>query len=186
MNAKELRQLNSRYVRIILDGDSERYINANFDALLEYIGSCFPLEGRTSIGSAYVRIRKETDRLLQVSWRENWSLKTSKREIKSIRQSSYWLPEKRGQHYYIMIPYKIGFIFTAIVNIVSEISQKESIPSSLRNCIEATYGHSFYDRHIMVYDGEYRRHFYLEPQGNPAKLQDVFHAPTSVFNRPFR
>ena len=131
MNAKELRQLNSRYVRIILDGDSERYINANFDALLEYIGSRFPLEGRTSIGSAYVRIRKETDRLLQVSWRENWSLKTSKREIKSIRQSSYWLPEKRGQHYYIMIPYKIGFIFTAIVNIVSEISQKESIPSSL-------------------------------------------------------
>ena len=126
MNAKELRQLNSRYVRIILDGDSERYINANFDALLEYIGSRFPLEGRTSIGSAYVRIRKETDRLLQVSWRENWSLKTSKREIKSIRQSSYWLPEKRGQHYYIMIPYKIGFIFTAIVNIVSEISQKES------------------------------------------------------------
>lgn len=190
MTIRELQQLGFRYVRIIVDGEYRRYTNTNFDELLEYIGNYFPINNRTPIGSAYVKIRKETDKLLQVSWIYNWKLKTSKREISSIRMSKYWVPERQGEHYYIRIPYKIGFIFTAISNIVSEISKVEPIPSSLKNCVDSAYGLSFYSYHMAVYDKEYRAHFRHDAQrydyqDNPAKLNDVFHSPASVFDRIF-
>lgn len=190
MNIHELQQLDYRYVRITVNGEHKRYVNINFDELLEYIGNHFPINNRTPIGSAYVKIRKETDKLLQVSWSHNWKLKTSKREVSSIRRSKYWIPEKQGEHYYIRIPYKIGFIFTAIINIVSEIAKNEPIPTSLNNCINSTYGLSFYSYHIAAYDKEYRAHFRYDAQrydnrDNPAKLYDVFHSPTNTFDRIF-
>ena len=190
MTIRELQQLDFRYVRIILDGEHKRYVNSNFDELLEYIGDHYPISNRTPIGSAYVKIRKETDKLLHVSWAQNWKLKTSKREISSIRQSKYWILDDQGKHYYIRIPYKIGYIFTAIIHIVSEIAQVEPIPHALKQCINSAYGRSFYTHHIETYDREYRLQFRHDAQryddrDNPARLYDVFHAPNNVFDRTF-
>lgn len=190
MTIKELQKIDFRYVRIIADGAQKRYINTNFDELLEYIGNHFPVNNRTPIGSAYVRIRKETDKLLQVSWSHNWKLKTSKREISSIRRSNYWILDGQGGNYYLRIPYKIGFIFTAIINIVNEIKKSETIPDSLNNCIGSAYGCSFYNYHIEEYDRVYRMYLRINAQqfnfgNNPAKLYDVFHAPNNVFDRIF-
>lgn len=190
MTIQELQKIEYTYVRITENDTYTRYTNDNFDELLIFIGNHFPTIGRTPIGSAYVKIRKETDKLLHVSWPYNQKLKTSKREIISIRRSFYWLPTHKGEHYYTKIPYKIGFIFTAIVNIISEIAQKESIPASLNKYIGKTYSLSFYNHQIELYDIAYRRGFRTDAttpglQAYPVLLYDVFHAPASVFARKF-
>ena len=190
MNVQELQQINFKYVRIVVDGDCKRYINNNFDELLEYIGNHFPVNNRTPIGSAYVKIRQETDKLLRVTKIHNRKLKTSKREISSIRRSNFWLIEGQGKHYYIRIPYKIEFIFSAIIKIVSEISQNEPIPNSLKSCVNLTYGLSFYNYHMAAYDKEYRIHFRYDAQrydyrDNPARLYDVLHSPANIFDHIF-
>ena len=75
MEIKELRQIGFRYVRIRLDGQIDRYINADFTKLLNYIGEHYPMNNRNPIGCAYTIIRKETDKLLHVCGSCNRDLK---------------------------------------------------------------------------------------------------------------
>lgn len=190
MEIKELRQIGFRYVRIRLDGQNNRYENINFTNLLLFIGKHYPINDRNPIGCAYTVIRRRTDKLLHVSWNCNWKLKTSKKEISSIRFAKFWPIENTDNHYYIRIPYKISFIFTAIINIVSELSEQIPIPSSLDNCLGVAYGLSFYAFHMEQYDHMYRRQFrddakYSDSRKNPAKLYNDFHSPNNVFQQVF-
>lgn len=186
MNAKELSEINYHYVRIKINGDTVRYENINFTKLLRFIGENYPMNNRDPIGCAYKKIQKETDKLLNVSWTCNWKLKTSKREVSSIRLAKYWLLEGKKNHYYIRIPYKISFIFTAIINIVNELSKEKPIPSDLKDCVGVAYGASFYAFHMDLYDLMYKKQFKEDAQlsdakKNPAKLYNDFHSPSSVF-----
>lgn len=191
MNIKELSEINYRYVRIRLDGETVRYENANFTKLLQFIGENHPMNNRDPIGCAYKTIQRETDKLLRVSWRCNWKLKTSKKEVSSIRQAKYWLTEGKDNHYYIRIPYKISYIFTAIINIVNELSKEKPIPSELKDCIGIAYGASFYSFHLDQYDRMYKKQFkedakLSDAKRNPAKLYDEFHSPSNVFRYVFQ
>ena len=190
MDISELSQIHYTYVRIRLDNQKERYQNDNFTKLLEYIGKCYPIANRNAIGCAYKVIQKETNRLLHVSLKKNWDLRTSKKEISSIRQARYWIVEKTGRHYYLRIPYKISYIFTAICNIVREISPKTPIPIELRDCINHAYGYSFYAYYITNYDIMYRLKFRQDAlqygtRQNPAKLYNEFHSPGNIFDTIF-
>lgn len=190
MTIQELNQLDFRYVRIRLDGEIDRYENDNFTQLLKFIGEHYPINGRDAIGCAYTKIRKETDRLLHVSWGHNWKLKTSKNEVKSIRFSKYWILEDKKNHYYIRIPYKISYIFAAIIEIVAELEKENPIPPALHKCIDTAYGLSFYSLHIEEYENEYVHKFRQdatrsENKKNPARLHDEFKSPSSVFYRLF-
>ena len=190
MNIRDLNQLEFKYVRIRLDGESQRYENENFTNLLNFIGEHYPINNRNNLGCAYFKIRKETDKLLRVSRGHNWKLRTSKNEIRSIRFAKYWVIENRNNHYYIRIPYKISYIFTAIINIVNEINKEHPIPDNLKSCIGQAYGLSFYNFHIDEYEKEYRRKFKYDAENsphktNPSKLHDEFFAPTSVFKEIF-
>ena len=104
--------------------------------------------------------------------------------------AKFWILESRGKHYYIRIPYKISYIFTAIINIVSEICQTEPIPHELENCVGQTYGMSFYSYYIEHYDLMYRQKFkedariYIE-RVNPARIYNDFHSANSVFHKLF-
>lgn len=186
MDIQELSKIHFRYVRIRLDNEYTRYENIDFTNLLVFIGKNNPIGDRNAIGCAYRVIQKETDRLLHVSWLKNHNLKTSKREISSIRMSKYWIPEGRGKHYFIRIPYKISYIFTAIINIIKKISETEAIPHELEKCIGLAYGVSFYAYHIEKYDLMYRQRFKEDARlhierSNPAKLFNEFHSHNSVF-----
>lgn len=190
MEIKELRQIGFRYVRIRLDGQIDRYINADFTKLLNYIGEHYPMNNRNPIGCAYTIIRKETDKLLHVCGSCNRDLKTSKREVSSIRMAKYWIAEKRNNHYYIRIPYKISFIFAAIINIIGELAKKYPIPTNLNDCIDQAYGLSFYKFYITEYDRLYKKTFKTDAtqsgeKSNPAKLYDEFHSPANVFQHLF-
>ena len=191
MTIKQLSEINYRYVRIRIDGDSTRYENINFTNLLKFIGENYPINNRDPIGCAYKIIQKETDKLLKVSWGSNWNLKTSKREVSSIRQAKYWLLERQENHYYIRIPYKISFIFSAIISIVNEIKKTKPIPHELANCVGAVYGASFYAFHMDQYDRMYRNQFrdaarLYDARQNPALLYDEFHSPNSIFSCLFQ
>lgn len=190
MTIKELSEINFRYVRIRLDRWTDRYENKNFTYLLQYIGEHYPINGRNPIGCAYKKIQKETDNLLHVSWGCNWELRTSKREISSIRLAKYWLIEKKENHYYIRIPYKISYIFTAISNIVFDLSNREPIPEELKACINTAYGLSFYKLHIEEYDRMYMQKFkedanLSDAQKYPSLLHDEFHSPINIFQTTF-
>lgn len=190
MKITELNEMEFRYVCIRLDSHTERYENTNFTELLKYIGKHYPINDRNPIGCAYVKIRKETDRLLCVSWGHNWKLRTSKNEVKSIRLAKYCLFEDRKNHYYIKIPYKISYIFTAVINIIAELSKEYPLPAELKDCVGKAYGFSFYSLHTSEYMKEYNKEFkrdsYIsENKKNPAKLFNVFDAPASVFRHLF-
>jgi len=190
MEIKELRQIGFRYVRIRLDGQTNRYINVDFTKLLNYIGEYYPMNNRNPIGCAYTIIRKETDKLLHVYGIFNRDLKTSKREVSSIRMAKYWIAEKKNSHYYIRIPYKISFIFAAIINIIGELSKEYPIPKDLDHCVNQAYGLSFYKFYITEYDRLYKKNFKTDAtqsgeKSNPAKLYDEFHSTANVFQHLF-
>ena len=189
MNIKELADIKIKYVRIILDGDLTRYENVNFTELLIFIGKHFPIVGRNEIGSAYKIIQERTDKLLHVNGWQNRKLRTTKYELKSIRLARFWLLADEGKRYCIRIPYKISFIFTAIIDIVSELAQSHPIPQSLEKCIDHAYGLSFYSRHIKQYNlkkSEFQAFAKSsDDRGLPAKLIDCFDASGSVFKQSF-
>lgn len=191
MNIRELSDINYRYVRIRLDGDYVRYENSNFTKLLKYIGENYPINNRNPIGCAYKKIQKETDKLLNVSWGCNWNLKTSKKEVSSIRQARYWLLEEKENHFYIRLPYKISFIFSAIIKIIDELSKVQPIPAELKDSIGLAYGASFYAYHMEQYDRMYRKQFKEDARQSdekkyPALLYNEFHSPNSVFKHIFQ
>lgn len=190
MEIRDLLEIDAKYITIELEGELTRYRNEHFEDLLIYIGAHYPAGTRNEIGCAYKKIKEKTDELLLVSKRNNRRIKTSKREIASIRQAKYSLIKSTDEHYYIRIPYKVSFIFAAIISIVDEISREDSSPAILRDCIGHTYRENFYEKHISEYLRMY--HAVFKPQAlldemysDPAKLYNDFFSVGSVFNEQF-
>lgn len=162
--------------------------NLNFERLLDFIDS-YTLEKNKKeneyrFGKAYRRIRKESNRLLGINVGSPYILRTSKHEIKSIFNITQSKLDKKT---YIKIPYKISYIFRAIINIVDQIEQENNIelPDPLKETLNITYGMAFYGTHIRVYDAKYRQIYeqhILEP-GYKLKvtMHSEFHAANSVF-----
>ena len=163
----------------------EGYSNANFALLLEFIDKFCDCGRERKYGNAYYIIRKETDKLLGIGWYHPSSIKTSKREIRSILSSI----NKIGSRNYIKIPYKISYIFQAIILIVEKIQadNKIDLPDDLRKIIGMTYGIAFYENHIRTYDVYYS---YIQDNnvnnigfGLKAELKNDFYSENSVFNK---
>lgn len=131
----------------------EQYVNYNFSELLQFIDSYSEYyEKCKPYGNAYQRIKEVANRLYGVGRYSNPKLKTSKRELRSILHS---VTSKINGKQYIKIPYKIAYVFKAIVLIVDEIKELnniEKLPSSLESTVGLTYSAAFYAYHTTVYD----------------------------------
>lgn len=206
LTPRRIEEIPYHYVRITLEDEIERYININFDFLLKTIGSHFPVSGKDDIGSAYIRIQEETHKVIKEAkdkWMEEnkgkrnktkvihfpYNLHVSKQEIKSIRFAKEWLIGK--DKFYIRIPYKVSYIFIAIINLVDKMKQLNfSIPDELKRCVNNTYAVSFYNKYIdefrKKYNGDYKKHSNQEAMGYPAELYESdFDATNNVFQRVF-
>lgn len=164
---------------------SEEYSNINFSLLLEFIDEYSEYGKEHKYGNAYYRIRKESNKIFGVGFYSPMKLKTSKREIKSILNSTI---SKIDGRTYIKISFKISYIFKAIINIICYIEKDNNItlPSNLKQTINLTYGIAFYNKFIDAYDS-----FFDELQENyinsvgyrlKAELNNDFHSENSIFN----
>ena len=156
------------------------FVNDNFEKLLDFIGKHRPYKNRNNIGSAYVIIRKKTNELLGLNKR-NLILKTSKKEIASIR--FYYIDDDNDT--YVKIPFKIAYIFEAIINIVEDI-EKEGIalPDDLIALTGKTYLNTFYQKHVDAYDACFNK-IPIEEEAQRA-LNSDFHSNESPLNKEFR
>lgn len=190
MKTSELKEIKFKYVSISLWDTTVKYVNDNFESLLDYIGVACKKPNKSNIQSAYIEIRNETNKLLDVRWNYNRNLRVSRREINSIRNARYKCIAKKNNHFYLRIPYKIGFIFIAINNILNRIENDYPIPQNLKGYIGLPYGSVFYQKYITEYDNEYEQKFKYTPQEEgiinyPKILFDEFHVENSIFNKKF-
>jgi len=164
---------------------SEDYSNTNFMHLLEFIEEYSDYGKDSRYGNAYYIIRKTSNELFGVGRYSPVKLKISKREIKSIRSSvmCYYNGKK-----YIKIPYKISYIFKALILIVEEIEKKNNIglPDKLSTVINLTYRIGFYEKQVEIYDSYFEeiRENNLTKEGYRLKveLNNDFHSEGSIFN----
>jgi hypothetical protein len=166
---------------------TDPYFNSNFLKLLKFIDSNVDYGKDHDLGNAYYCIRNRTNKLLGVGPGSPVYIKTSKREIRTIRLSvEKGLLAKKN---YLRIPYKVSYIFKAIIDIVEELSQKVPIPSDLSQCISNTYKIAFYNKHISTYNTYFNsiNENNLHDPGYAIKvaLNDDFNSPNSVFNNKF-
>lgn len=179
-----------KYLRLTIDED---YQNINFAILLDFIDQYAPQRKNTSIhtqtiykyGNAYAYIRQKTNELLGISRTPFAYIRTSKREIKSILSHIQSLAGKK----YIKIPYKISYIFAALIVIIEEIQKnfKVQLPTNLQSVYNLTYGLAFYSYHINVYDSFYNRT--IKSKNNTesgyfvkSELNNDFHSENSIFH----
>lgn len=161
----------------------EEFSNVNFTLLLDFIDKYSDYGKDYKYGNAYYRIRMESNKLLGIGLYS--PTKTSKREIKSIRNT---VVSKIDKKYYIKIPYKISYIFKAIIIIIDEIEKEHSVllPNELSHTKALAYGIAFYDKYIDTYDAYYddlqENHFNLVGYQLKAELYNDFHSENSVFN----
>lgn len=162
----------------------EEYSNINFSLLLKFIDNYSDYGKEHVYGNAYVRIRKVTNKLLGASTASPKKLKNSKHEIRSIKNTTI---SKINGKLYLKIPFKISYIFKAIIIIVDEIENQYNIklPAELKDTIDLSYGIAFYDKFIATYDSYYSD---LEENNREkigyklkAELYNDFHSENSVF-----
>lgn len=165
--------------------EETEYSNINFSLLLEFIEKYSEYGRETPYGNAYYRIRQKSNQLFGIGRYSPRKLKTSKWEIKSIMCATV---SKINGKAYLKIPYKVSYIFKAIIDIVNEIEENNNVklPSNLMHTINVTYGVAFYEKYIDTYDA-----FAEELQDNnrefvgyklKAELNNDFHCENSVFN----
>lgn len=179
----------SKYIYLYVNYE---YHNFNFEALFEYIGkNCGDPSCRYET-NAYKAIREKSDEILRVERPKNISIKTSKREVKSIRMNFKKKHFLRENDYVIRIPYKIAHIFKAIVEIVNELQKEGCIinDDTLKNLKESSYGEAFYCTQIKTYDEMYdaieTRNEIAGRCGAQLELYNDFHSTGSVFNLLFK
>lgn len=164
---------------------SEEYSNINFSFLLDFIEKYSDYGKDNRYGNAYYIIRKESNRLLGVGRYSPSKLKISKHEIKSIRSS--FISKLNGKQY-IRIPYKISYIFKAIISIVANIKKEHnvSLSSDLQHTINLTYRIAFYEKYVEIYDTFFQdiQELSLDNKGYwlKAELYNDFHSEGSVFH----
>lgn len=171
----------NKYLRISLPKETTNTVNANFDELLKFIGKYIPYKDKDPIPSAYMVIRKKTNQLLGLDWR-NQILRTSKREIAALR--FYYKNNDLEHPLLIKMPYKLAYIFKAILLLVEEIKAKGvSIPSELTPLINKTYRLAFYSQQTKAYDAiENKLHEDAEAQ---LALYGDLHNANSPLNQIF-
>lgn len=178
-----------KYLRISIN---EEYQNINFAVLLNFIDKYAPKRKNISddmqviyeYGNAYAYIRQKTNELLGIGRTPLHYIRTSKREIKSILfHTQSWTGAK-----YIKIPYKISYIFAAIIEIVKEIQINfhVELPENLKDTFNCTYGLAFYAYHIDVYDDCYNRILHKRNESElgyfmKSELNNDFHSENSIF-----
>lgn len=140
----------NKYVRISLPKETTNTVNADFDELLKFIGKYIPYKDKDPIPSAYMAIRKKTNQLLGLDWK-NRILRTSKREIASLR--FYYKTNDSEHPLFLKMPYKLAYIFKAIILLVDEAKSKGAIiPRELAPLINKTYRLAFYNEQTKAYD----------------------------------
>lgn len=172
----------NKYYKVELPDQSSNINNDSFNKLLYFIGTYRPHNNRNEIGSAYVIIRQRTDGLLDLNGKHP-VLKTSKREIAAIR--FYYRKKDDKKNLYAKIPFKIAFIFKAIVTIVEEIEKDgHEIPEYLVEFINQTYLKAFYKEYAQAYDNCIKT-IPVEEKAQCA-LKDDFHGRFSPLNSIFK
>lgn len=179
---KELLLSTSNYLWLEIP---DEYSNINFSLLLDFIEKYSDYGKDRLYGNAYYIIRKESNKLFGVGRYSPRKLKISKHEIKSIRNSFI---SRMNHRTYIKIPYKISYIFKAIISIVEKIKTENNVTLSadLQHTINLTYKIAFYQKPVAVYDAYFQDlyHLYLNNNGYylKIKLNDDFHSKSSIFN----
>ena len=163
----------------------DEYSNVNFSLLLDFIDEYSAYGKEHKYGNAFYRIRKKANSLWGVGRYSPMKLKTSKHEIRSIINSTV---SKIDGNSYLKIPYKISYIFKAIILIIEEIKKENNIniPSNLEHTIKVTYGIAFYEKYLDTYDTYYNeiQDEYISDIGFwlRVELNNDFHSYNSVFN----
>lgn len=163
---------------------SDEYSNANFLMLLNFIDKNIDCGKKHKYGNAYFAIRKEANIALGAGLFSPRKAKISKREIKSILCTTV---KKNNGNFWLKIPYKISYIFRAVIVLVNKIEQENGVPlpPSLYKTAELAYGIAFYKKHIDTYDAKYD-----ELQANnidkigyhlKVELNNDFHSESSIF-----
>ena len=151
-----MKQGYTKYFKIALPVNVPECENPDIEKLFIFIGTHLPYENRNAVGSAYAAIKEKTNELLKLG-RNNRIVKTSKREVASVRKIYHSILKNNiGGKLYIRIPYKLEYIFRAIIDIVEEIhSMGYKTPSDLTHLIDKTYLLAFYNRQCDAYDDIY-------------------------------
>ena len=169
------------------DKDSiETRLNTDFDKLLFFIGQNRPYKNRNEYGSAYIAIKQKTNELLGLT-KKDLILRTSKKEIASIRYyyKNLNIQENNKSPYVVKIPFKLEYIFRAIVILVEEIESKGiDIPDNLKHLVKQLYKTAFYNKQKEAYNDKYT----TIPERFIAQraLHDDFDNPDSSLNRVFQ
>lgn len=164
---------------------SEEYSNINFSRLLDFIDKYSEYGKEHKYGNAYYRIRKVSNELFGVRPYSPTKLKISKHEIKSISNT---FVSKINGNTYIKIPFKISYIFKAIISIVNDIKKDYNIefPDDLKHTINVAYGIAFYNKHIETYDiyfdGIQENDITKPGYRLKVELNNDFHSENSIFN----
>ena len=158
--------------------------NINAELLLKFIGTHKRYGTRNEIGSAYVHIRQKVNDALNIPNCDRIR-KTSKREVASIRKYyRYLLEQKNGSESYVLIPYKLSYIFGAIVELVEEIKATGvNIPYELQGLVNMTYAMAFYKNHKEAYYASLP--LPLDKKAQCALIDD-FDNPFSPLNKTFK
>ena len=153
MRRQQLKDCTQKYARFEVRQSNTKYINPDFEELLAFIGENVNLGKPRALSNAYLAIRQTTDMLLKARW-QNWNLKTSKKEISSIRMCFLAVRNYSVERSRLMIPFKVEYIFQAIILLVAMIRKDfgVAIPVSLHPLINSLYKASFYKFHIDTYN----------------------------------
>jgi len=184
--------LNARFKYLWVETTTIDLGNDNFNHLLQFIGEnnkervhyFGKNKMHENIGVAYIIIRREANSILGAGFLSR--LKTSKKEIASIRMYYESKLLNRGKRY-VKIPYKIVFIFRAIIKILEEIRQRENapaVPPELSKCINVTYETAFYKEHIKAYNNVYDS--FKQDEIVKRELRNDFNSPSSPFRKVFK
>lgn len=188
MDIKLLRHSIIKYMKF--EEDIQNHYNLNFDYLLKYIGDNNDIcrSKNDSIANAYIAIKKKTDELLGVNYK-NDPLRTRKAEIKSVRMCFNNIFDKK--HLTMKIPFKISYIFKAIICLVENIERRVSLPAELDCLKNETYRSNFYNAYYNKYINWYLSDDGIGCRTDPDyikenELYNDFNAEGSPFLRAFQ
>ncbi|MBS5363088.1 hypothetical protein [Butyribacter intestini] len=184
-NIRKKDLLKSPWNYLWLEIESDSYSNVRFAELLEFIDKYYVYGKKYPYGNAYYVIRKKANELYGIRRYAPVKLRISKHEVRAILHSVETAIMRRK---YLKIPYKVSYIFKAIVLLVEEIEKNNNIklPEELGFTMGLTYGTAFFDKYIDIYDGYYDRFQNRYFDGNigyklKMALYDDFHSDGSVF-----
>lgn len=154
MKKSYLKNTPIKYIRFEVEEDIAKKDLDNFENLLKYIGNNIDFGRDNYAGNAYLAIIRRTNEILGLQNPRINRLRTTKSEVKSIRLCSEKKILKNGK-YIMKIPFKVSYIFEAIISLINDITKDTPIPHDLIPFIGLSYGIAFYSKYIS----EYRDHY---------------------------